>query len=164
MENPWVAKQLLLITKVRREESHPERANNLSRRKSWGSSGTSPLSVPHLLPCATQHLVYHLKEAVRAHLPALSTPRSVPSSSHCPESPTLPLFPHSSLSALPAVSISAPEYVSTTAFHLVIMIGFTPILHLKLMKAQIYLELKTKSILTLTWLRNLETCNYLMHI
>lgn len=97
-KNPWVAKQLLSITEVRWDKSHPERQNDLSRRKSWGSAGTwiwlSPLPVPHLLPCVTHHLVYHLKP--QGHTPSVpntlwfgsSQQESLPRFTHTPLIPT----------------------------------------------------------------------------
>lgn len=96
-KNLWVAKQLLSITKVRWDKSHPERLNDLSRRKSWGSAGTwiqlSLLPAPHLLPCVTHHLVYHLEPRWQT-LSVLSTLRF--GFSHRGSSPRLtcaPLIP-----------------------------------------------------------------------
>lgn len=56
-----------------------------------------PLSMPHPLPCATHHLVYHLR------LWGFTLPTSrvcsfqQPQQGHSPGLPTLSLFPHSSL-------------------------------------------------------------------
>lgn len=124
-ENPWVAKQLLLITKVGWDKSYPKRVNHLSRRKSWGSAGAciqpSLLSMPHLLPCATPHRF--VTSASPEHSPwlllAAATARPFPRA--------IPLFPHPSLSALPAASISTQEQALTTAFHSVTVTGVKPI-------------------------------------
>lgn len=160
-----------MISKVRWDKSHPERLNNLSRRTSWGSAGTCirlcPLPAPHLLPCVTHHLVYHLElRGLTLSVPSVLRFGSSqqPHRGHYPGSPILPLFPHPPPSVLPAVSIFAQDRGFTAAFHLVIGIGFPPVLHLKQMTIEIYLECKLESIITLIWLRHWGMCNYLMHI
>lgn len=164
-ENPRVAKQLLLITRVRWDESHLERVNSFSRRKSWGSAGTSTLPSQCLIHFPVPPTIWFITSGCEGS--PCQLPVFVPSSSHsratpqgCPHS----LYSHIPLSALPAASISTQEQDSTTSFHLVIVIGFSPTLHLKLMKVRIYLEWKTESILTLIWLRHLEMCDSLMDI
>lgn len=54
-KNLWVAKQLLLITKVRWDKSHLKRFNDLLSRRSRGSAST--WAQPHLL----LHVIHHLE-------------------------------------------------------------------------------------------------------
>lgn len=113
-KNTWVAKQLLLITKVRWDKSHLERLNDLLSRRRQGSAGTwtqpSAFPEPHLLFCIPHHLVYHLKLV----LSALNTLWF--SSSQQPDQGSLPRLAHTPF--IPTSSFLCPtscDHLSTRA-------------------------------------------------
>lgn len=150
-KNPRVAKQLVLITKVRWDKSHLEIFNDPLSRRSRGSAGTwaqpSLLPKPHLLLHITHHLLYHLELI-------LSAPNILwfSSSWYQGSSPRLSLTPTSPTFVPPAITASAP--CLKTAFPLNNCESFSPPLHFKPLMIYIYLECETESIITIIWLRH----------